>query len=64
MSDLPQLLKWAKRNELYIQIYESGKVNIVRHATEDDPNCCVISAPTLLSALRKAKKYIEKGATK
>jgi hypothetical protein len=65
---LEQLLRWAKKHELFITIYGNGWTEVegpfydVPYAIRVVTGHCgkMYSAPTLLSALRKAKQHIDK----
>jgi hypothetical protein len=65
---LEQLLRWAKKHDLFITVYGNGWTEVecpcddVPYAFQGVTGHCgkTYSAPTLLSALRKAKQHIDK----
>ena len=60
MNELQRLLRWAKRHKLFIEIFTDGSVEI-EQMDSDDAFHRLASGPTLLAALRRARKALERG---
>ena len=60
MNELVKMLRWAKRKKLYIEIYGDGSADVQWDNGQYGVYRLIGTGPTLLRALRNAKKNMEK----